>query len=198
MVRNSIRFQKGLSLLDFQRLHGTEEHCVAALEWSRWPTGFCCPRCAHGQPLPPKCGPLPKDADATTRMTRKQRSKKVSRIYAQRKAIVVLVNGEIKEARGLRRFLLRGIGKVNLEWHLIIATHNPLKLFRFQRSQQQLAEEQWPWSERPGLVQTTTMGMLTRRKDPQLYSSGSGVRRDRRVAALLAIHFYVPLAGQLD
>jgi len=46
MARNVIQFQKGLSLLDFQRLYGTEELCVAALEQARWPTGFCCPRCA--------------------------------------------------------------------------------------------------------------------------------------------------------
>ena len=46
MARNGIQFQKGLSLLDFQRLYGTEELCVAALEQARWPTGFCCPRCA--------------------------------------------------------------------------------------------------------------------------------------------------------
>ena len=94
-------------------------------------------RLPHGQPPPPKCGPLPKDADAKTRMARKLRSKNGSRIYAQRKAIVEPVNGQIKEARGLRRFLLRGIEKVNSEWHLIAATHNLLKLFRFQRSQQQ-------------------------------------------------------------
>jgi hypothetical protein len=48
----------------------------------------------------------------------------------------VIVNGQIKEARGLRRFLLRGLDKVDGEWHLIAATHNLLKLFRFQRSQQ--------------------------------------------------------------
>ena len=94
-------------------------------------------RLPHGQPLPPKRGPLPKDADAKTRMARKLRSKKGSRIYAQRKAIVEPVNGQIKEARGLRRFLLRGLEKVDAEWHLIAATHNLLKLFRFQRSQQQ-------------------------------------------------------------
>ena len=46
MARSSIQFQKGLSLLDFQRLYGTEELCVAALERARWPAGFCCPRCA--------------------------------------------------------------------------------------------------------------------------------------------------------
>jgi transposase len=94
-------------------------------------------RLSHGKPPPPKRGPLPKDADERTRMARKLRSKKGSKIYAQRKAIVEPVNGQIKEARGLRRFLLRGLEKVDGEWHLIAATHNLLKLFRYRRSQQQ-------------------------------------------------------------
>ncbi|APD49144.1 MULTISPECIES: IS1182 family transposase [unclassified Synechococcus] len=94
-------------------------------------------RLPHGQPPPPKRGRLPRDSDAKTRMARKLRSKKGSRIYAQRKAIVEPVNGQIKECRSLRRFLLRGLEKVNGEWHLIAATHNLLKLFRFRRSQQQ-------------------------------------------------------------
>lgn len=94
-------------------------------------------RLPHGQPPPPQRGPLPRDADARTRMARKLRSKKGSRIYAQRKAIVEPVNGQIKESRGLRRFLLRGLEKVDGEWHLIAATHNLLKLFRHRRSQQQ-------------------------------------------------------------
>ena len=42
-------------------------------------------------------------------MARKLRSQKGSRIYAQRKAIVEPVNGQIKEGRALRRFLLRGL-----------------------------------------------------------------------------------------
>ena len=94
-------------------------------------------RLLHGQPLPPKRGPMPNDADAKSRMARKLRSKKGSRIYARLKAIVEPVNGQIKECRGLRRFLLRGLEKVNGEWHLIAATHNLLKLFRYRRSQQQ-------------------------------------------------------------
>ncbi|QPN63099.1 IS1182 family transposase [Synechococcus sp. CBW1004] len=99
-------------------------------------------RLPHGQPLPPKRGPMPKDADAKALMARKIRSKKGSRIYAQRKeAIVEPVNGQIKEARGLRRFLLRGLEKVNGEWHLIAATHNLLKLFRCRRSLQQAMAE---------------------------------------------------------
>ncbi len=47
------------------------------------------------------------------------------------------MNGQIKEGRGLRRFLLRGLEKVDAEWHLIAATHNLLKLFRYRQSQPQ-------------------------------------------------------------
>ncbi len=81
---------------------------------------------------------MPKDADAKDRMARKFRSRKGSAIYAERKAIVEPVNGQIKEARGLRRFLLRGLEKVTGEWHLIAASNNLLKLFRFRQSQQQV------------------------------------------------------------
>ncbi len=38
--------------------------------------------------------------------------------------------GLIKEARGLRRFLLRGLETVQAKWSLICTTHNLLKLFR--------------------------------------------------------------------
>jgi hypothetical protein len=74
---------------------------------------------------------------AGSRMARKLRSKKGSKIYAQCKVTVEPVSGQIKECRGLRRFLLRGLEKVNGEWHLIATTHNLLKLFRHRRSQQQ-------------------------------------------------------------
>jgi hypothetical protein len=74
---------------------------------------------------------------AGSRMARKLRSKKGSKIYAQCKVTVEPVSGQIKECRGLRRFLLRGLDKVNGEWHLIATTHNLLKLFRHRRSQQQ-------------------------------------------------------------
>ncbi|HEX4049144.1 MAG TPA: transposase, partial [Elusimicrobiota bacterium] len=38
--------------------------------------------------------------------------------------------GQIKQARGFRQFLLRGITKVKGEWALICTTHNLLKLWR--------------------------------------------------------------------
>jgi transposase len=51
-------------------------------------------------------------------------------IYRLRQAIVEPVFAQIKEGRGLRRFLLRGLAKTRAEWNLICLTHNLLKLFR--------------------------------------------------------------------
>ena len=52
-------------------------------------------------------------------MDRKLRSKACQAIYGQRKRIVEPVFGQIKGARGLDRFRLRGFEKVNGEWALI-------------------------------------------------------------------------------
>ena len=46
------------------------------------------------------------------------------------------MNGQIKEGRGFRSFLLQGIEKVTGEWHLIAATQNQLNLFKERRTQQ--------------------------------------------------------------
>jgi transposase len=51
-------------------------------------------------------------------------------LYAARKHIVEPVFGMTKSARGIRRFLLRGLEKVSAEWQLICLTHNLLKIWR--------------------------------------------------------------------
>jgi hypothetical protein len=51
-------------------------------------------------------------------------------LYALRKTIPEPVFGQIKEARGFRRFWLRGVRNVQSEWAVICLTHNLLKLFR--------------------------------------------------------------------
>jgi transposase len=51
-------------------------------------------------------------------------------MYAARKQIIEPVFGMIKSARGIRRFLLRGLEKVSAEWQLICLTHNLLKIWR--------------------------------------------------------------------
>ena len=74
----------------------------------------------------------PIESEARTRMEEKLSSEPGRTIYAQRKASVEPVFGQM-EMRGLRRFLLRGKEKVQLEWSLWCTTHNLLKLWRAQR-----------------------------------------------------------------
>jgi len=50
--------------------------------------------------------------------------------YRLRKQIVEPVFGQVKQARGFRQFLLRGIEKVTNEWALICTAHNLVKLAR--------------------------------------------------------------------
>jgi transposase len=82
----------------------------------------------HRQPCPR--GPLPKGATRVDRMKRKIKTKVGAAVYAARKAIVEPVFGQIKQARGFRQFLLRGLEKVRGEWALVCLTHNILKLHR--------------------------------------------------------------------
>jgi transposase len=84
----------------------------------------------HGKRPRPSRGPAPRDLDARGRMDRKLRSKAGQAIYALRKTIVEPVFGQIKGARGLDCFLLRGLEKVNGEWALMATTHNIGKLHR--------------------------------------------------------------------
>jgi transposase len=50
--------------------------------------------------------------------------------YRLRKQIVEPVFGQIKQARGFRQFLLRGLEKLKAEWALICTAHNLTKLAR--------------------------------------------------------------------
>ena len=50
--------------------------------------------------------------------------------YRLRKQIVEPVFGQVKQARGFRQFLLRGVEKVRAEWALISTAHNLTKLAR--------------------------------------------------------------------
>lgn len=56
-----------------------------------------------------------------------QRAGRRSR-YRLRKQTVEPVFGQIKQARGFRQFLLRGLAKVRAEWAMICTAHNLLKL----------------------------------------------------------------------
>ncbi|PYU24514.1 MAG: IS1182 family transposase [Acidobacteria bacterium] len=75
-------------------------------------------------------GPLPKKASRVERMKRKLQTKAGAAIYARRKCMVEPVFGQIKQARGFRQFLLRGLEKVRGEWALVCMTHNLLKFHK--------------------------------------------------------------------
>ena len=75
-------------------------------------------------------GPLPREASRVERMERKLLTQAGAAVYATRKCIVEPVFGQIKQARGFRQFLLRGIEKVRGEWALVCMTHNILKLHK--------------------------------------------------------------------
>ena len=86
----------------------------------------------HGWvPPPAPRGRIPKGLSARDRMRRKLRTKRGRERYALRMETVEPVFGQIKQGRGFRQFLLRGLAKVNREWLLVCAGHNLLKLFRF-------------------------------------------------------------------
>src|SRR5450755_1332796 len=89
----------------------------------------------HGQPqLDGQPGePAVESDSAVEKMKQKLKTEKGQALYKMRKAIVEPVFGQIKGARGIRAFLLRGFEKVSAEWKLICATHNLLKMFRAGR-----------------------------------------------------------------
>jgi transposase len=75
---------------------------------------------------------LPEKMSAKEKMQAKVNTAEGQKLYAKRKTIVEPVFGQIKEARGFRRFSFRGLLKVGAEWCLICLTHNLLKIWRHQ------------------------------------------------------------------
>lgn len=104
-------------------------------------------RQAHGSQVPPAVARLLADAGATApsaaapdetnaakaAMRARLQTPDGRRAYGRRKQTVEPVFGQLKERRGLRRFLLRGLAKVGAEWALWCLTHNLLKLVRALR-----------------------------------------------------------------
>ena len=104
-----------------------EELCILGVD------PFVAPeKTRHGWvPLPAPRGRIPNGLSPRDRIRRKLQTKRGRQRYALRMQTVEPVFGQIKQARGFRQFLLRGLEKVNGEWSLICTGHNLLKLFRF-------------------------------------------------------------------
>lgn len=75
---------------------------------------------------------VPVGATAQEQMRAKLRTARGRAVYGLRKGVVEPVFGQIKGARGFRRFSLRGLAKIKAEWRLVCLTHNLLKLWRYR------------------------------------------------------------------
>jgi transposase len=84
----------------------------------------------HQAADPLEAGTASSEASVKEKMIHKLRSPAGKVLYAARKHIIEPVFGQIKAARGIRKFLLRGLEKVSAEWQLICLTHNILKIWR--------------------------------------------------------------------
>jgi transposase len=78
----------------------------------------------------------PKLQSAKRRMEEELATKRGQALYRLRSQSVEPIFGQIKDARGCRRFHRRGQRAVDSEWNLICATHNLLKLWRHSRARQ--------------------------------------------------------------
>jgi len=77
---------------------------------------------------------LPADAEPIDIMRHRLTTPAGKAIYGLRKQTVEPVFGIIKEAMGFRRFLLRGIDKVSLEWTLVTLAYNFRRLFSLKKA----------------------------------------------------------------
>ena len=103
------------------------EAAVVALETLGFDPYMATGRQRHHDP-----GAVPQEpATAQARMAAKVQTPTGKALYARRKVIVEPVFGQIKEARGFRRFLLRGLDNIRGEWRLVCLTHNLLKMWRY-------------------------------------------------------------------
>lgn len=79
---------------------------------------------------PAAVSPPPEDATVSEWMRSRLKLPENRERYRKREQSVEPVFGQIKEARGLRQFLMRGLVKVTALWQLDCAAHNILKLYR--------------------------------------------------------------------
>jgi transposase len=105
---------------NFAALDGDDPDCYVATRNMR----------NNPQPRTGRRGPLRADASLVDVMDRKVSRKAGRAIYRRRQAIIEPVFGQIKDARGIRRFMRTGKAAADSEWKLIAGTHNLLKLYR--------------------------------------------------------------------
>jgi transposase len=87
----------------------------------------------HGKPRKDGRPSVSNSDGLRTAMKQKLSSEDGKACYAKRKETVEPVFGQIKDIRGARRLLRRGLAACDAEWKLLCGTHNLLKLWRHTR-----------------------------------------------------------------
>jgi transposase len=100
---------------------------LRTLSWRRIKGYIATGRQKHGSKSATAKRPAKRGSLLARMTTRLRRAGHRSR-YRLRKQVVEPVYGQIKEAKGFRQFLLRGIKKVKGEWAMICTAHNIRKL----------------------------------------------------------------------
>jgi transposase len=103
-------------------VHLERQKIEAFVATGRMKHGAIAPSAPRGRP--------PAGLSIKERMQRKLRTKRGHKIYSRRKVIAEPPFGQIKQARGFRQFLRRGVDRVRQEWALVCTAHNLLKLHR--------------------------------------------------------------------
>ena len=134
----------------------------------------------HGRVVPPAPrGRIPSHLSPRDRMRRKLQTKRGRQSYALRMQTVEPVFGQIKQGRGFRQFLLRGLEKVNGEWSLICTGHNLLKLFRFGVNLHRKARADGPAQRIRNFAEVVSTA---------LFAKLSGARLGQPAKLVVAIH----------
>jgi transposase len=100
---------------------------LAALEKHGIDAYVAAGRQRHGKAAPSAAQPVTPDT-RVGRMVAKLREGAWGSPYHLRKITVEPVFGQVKQARGFRQFLMRGLAKVQGEWALVCTAHNLCKL----------------------------------------------------------------------
>jgi transposase len=100
---------------------------VAGLEALGFAPYLAMERQKHHGPAAPA---LSAGSTAQEQMRAKLQTPRGRAVYGLRKGVVEPVFGQIKGARGFRRFSLRGLKKIKGEWRWVCLTHNLLKIWR--------------------------------------------------------------------
>jgi hypothetical protein len=104
---------------------------LAALERRKLDAPIATDRHKHGAPARP-----PQPQSRVAAMAAKLRAAGHQGPYRLRMQVVEPVFGQIKQPRGFRQFLRRGLAAVQSQWSLICTVHNLLKLAAARRPQQ--------------------------------------------------------------